>query len=335
MLKVGIIGAGGIAEAHAAAYALLPQAQVTAVVDIRPERAEFIARKFGARTYNSVEKLLVSEQLDMVDICTPSFLHKEMAILFLEHGLHVLCEKPIARALADAQAMVEAANRNQCKFMIAQVIRFWPEYVYLKQSVDDGRYGKLVQASFSRICGAPVWAWEGWYVDDQCSGQAPYELGIHDTDFICHLLGKPQAVRATGLERNELTASYLRTQFLFPDGPQVEAEAAWYAGAVPFKATYRAVFEQGILVYDGETLQLYQAGMHKAQPIKAQATVSLGSTVNLTDAGPFYNEIAYFVDCVITDRFPTIITPQDSLNSLSVLLAALQSAKTGEIVELK
>lgn len=332
MVKVALIGAGGIGEAHSSAYSLLQSAKVTAVLDVRPERASLIAEKHGAHVYTTLEALFANEAPDMVDICTPTFTHKELAIESLKRGFHVLCEKPIAISMEDAEAMVAMAQQRRRKFMIAQVIRFWPEYVYLKQAFEKSTFGQLIHASFYRNSGAPLWAWDGWYVDPQRSGQAPYEMGIHDIDFIQYLLGKPDQISAVGNERADIHYSFLHTRMRYLTGLRVDAEAAWYNGPVPFSATYRAIFERGVLDYNGSQLMLYRTGASEGEKVDVAQKVSFASAINLPDAGPIYNEIAYFVDCVEKDVFPSVIKPKDSLESLHILLRALESAREGRII---
>jgi len=232
VIKVGLIGAGGIGSAHSSAYEQIADAKITAVMDVRGEQAERIAAVHGAKAYTSLDEMLTHETLDMVDICTPSYTHAELSIRCANSGLHVLVEKPIAHTLEEAQAMVAAARQNHVLFMVAQVIRFWPEYAYLKQVCDAGTYGRLVQAWFSRVCGAPSWEWDQWYTDPKRSGLAPFELHVHDLDFIHHLLGKPAAVRSLGITQNDIRASFIKTQYLYDTlpGAIVEAEGGWWRG---------------------------------------------------------------------------------------------------------
>jgi predicted dehydrogenase len=334
--KVGLIGAGGIGNAHSSAYEQIMDAKITAVVDVRREPAEKMAATHGAKAYTSLDEMFAAERLDMVDICTPSFTHAEIAIQCAERGLHVLVEKPIAHTLEEAQAMIDAARRNNVLFMVAQVIRFWPEYGYLKQAYDTGTYGKLVQAWFSRVCGAPSWEWENWYTDPRRSGLAPFELHVHDLDYIHYLLGKPTAVRSIGITQNAIRASFLKTQYLYDNLPGVivEAEGGWWQGPVAFNASFRAVFEKAVLIYDGEKLVLYEAGASEPKIIDVSTGIQLAGSINLKNTGGIYNEIAYFVECVRTQTPPTVLTPEQSVTTLQILLAELQSAQSGQAVTL-
>src|SRR5579883_1266604 len=120
-LKVGLIGAGTIANsAHLPAIAQLhDELELVAVADVRGEAAEKAAREYGAEDwYTDYRQLLARPDIDMVDICTPEFLHGEQVVAAAEAGKHILCEKPMANSLADADAMIEAARRNKVKFMV-------------------------------------------------------------------------------------------------------------------------------------------------------------------------------------------------------------------------
>jgi predicted dehydrogenase len=331
-MKVAIIGCGGIGQVHSAAYQQMPGVQVVAAADIRLEYAQKVADQHAAKAYPSLETLLANEKPDMADICVPTYLHASLAISCMQRGLHVLCEKPMALNLADAQAMADCAARNGVLFMVAQVIRFWPEYAYLKHVYDQGTYGPLLQASFSRTCGAPLWAWDGWYTDPQRSGLAPFDLHVHDADYINYLLGKPARVHSAAVDQPGLFISTIHTRYFFDNDALVEAEAGWYPGQVPFAATFRAVFAGAVLDYRNEALTLYEAGNVAPRKLDLAQGVAMGASINLTSTGAYTNECAYFVKCVQDKTPPTVITPQQSLISLKMVLTEIESAKTGQVL---
>lgn len=337
IIRVGLVGAGGIGGAHSSAYEQLEGVKVCAVVDVRVEQAIKLATVHSARAYSSLDQMMHSEDLDMVDVCVPSFLHKETVITCARRGWHVLCEKPIAYTLEDAQAMVQAARENRVQFMIAQVIRFWPEYMVLKQVYDEQRYGKLLQIWFSRVCGAPIWSWENWYVDPARSRMAPFEMHIHDVDYIHYLLGVPRSVRSESVDQMSVYASYIKTQYFYDalPGVIVEAEGAWWQGEVPFAHTFRAVFEAATLIFDSQKLTVYEGEGVGPKVIEVGSEVKMGGAINLQNTGGIYNEIAYFVECLRAGKSPTVITPEQSLDSLRILLAEIESAHEGIEVRMK
>ena len=334
-MKVAIIGCGGIGQVHSAAYLQVPGVQVVAAADIRQEYAQKVAERHSTKAYASLEALLANEKPDAADICVPTYLHKALSIQCMQHGLNVLCEKPMALNLADAQAMADCAAKSGVLLMVAQVIRFWPEYAYLKAIYDHGTYGRLQQATFSRTCGAPAWAWDGWYTDPARSGLAPFDLHVHDVDYIHYLLGRPAKVQSIALDKPRLFISYIRTRYSFDDDALVEAEAGWYPGQVPFAATFRAVFEGAVLDYNSEALTIYEAGKVAPRKVDAAAAMTMDANINLSNLGPYYNEIAYFIQCLHDRVPPSVVTPQQSVDSINLVTAEIESASTGRAVELR
>jgi predicted dehydrogenase len=335
MIKVAIVGCGGIGKFHSTVYTLLPEAQVIAVADIRPEHAEKAAQPHGATVYTSMDDLFASEKPDVVDICTPTYLHADMAVRAMRQGYHVLCEKPLALQRKQALGVVTAAQRSGVIFMVAQVIRFWDEYAFLKKCLLEKTYGALKQAWFSRTGSAPMWSWDGWFLDEKRSGLAPFDLHIHDSDFIYYLLGKPQGVRSAWIsEPGKPELSYLRTEYQYAGLGPVGAEGGWFPAPVPFVAAYRVVFENAVLDYrsDGR-LMCYPQGA-EPYPVPVGEAIKAPSSINIDSIRPYYNEIRYFLECVATGTKPSVVTPQESLASLEMLLAEVRSARTGKTVRL-
>jgi len=335
MLKVAIIGCGGIGKFHSNVYTLLPDAAVIAVADIRLEHAEQAAQPHGAKVYPSMEDLLAHEKPDVVDICTPTYLHPQMSVTAMRQGFHVLCEKPLALDRKQAAAVVAAARRSGVIFMVAQVIRFWDEYAFLKKSQQEKTYGELKQAWFSRTGAAPLWSWQDWFLDVKRSGLAPFDLHIHDADFIYYLLGKPHSVRSAWVsEPDKPEFSYLRTEYQYTGLGPVGAEGGWFPAPVPFLATFRVAFEHAVLDYrsDGQ-LKCFPEGA-QPYPILLGEAIKAPSTINIDSLRPYYNEIRYFLDCVSIGTQPSIVTPEESFASLEMLLAEIRSARTRKTVRL-
>jgi predicted dehydrogenase len=332
-MNLVLVGAGGIGQYHSRLYDRIPDLVVTAVVDIREEFARKVADKFGAKVYTSFDEMLAHEKPGMVDICTPSYLHAGMAIRCMDKGIHVLCEKPMAINDHDAIQMVAAARRNGVFHMVAHVIRFWPEYVYLKQAYDAGTYGKLRQVCFSRVCGTPFFSWENWFLDPKRSGRVPYDLHIHDADFICYMLGRPEAVSSVAMDDEPAYLSYIKTRYVYKSDVLVEAEGGWFYSCLPFSATYRAVFDRGVLEYRDNKVVFYPP---KAEPKSIDLGVELAqdSTINLNSVGGYLNEISYFVDCIRNNTQPQVVTAEDACFSVKLITKELESARRGRKIRL-
>ena len=147
MLKVALVGVGGISGAHIPAWEERKDAELTAICDIRPERMERYPQK---RHYTDFDEMLKKEEIDILDICLPTYLHADFSVKAMERGINVICEKPISLKKEDVKRVYECAEKNNVKFMIAQVLRFWPEYEIVKDIYDKGRYGKLLSGSMRR-----------------------------------------------------------------------------------------------------------------------------------------------------------------------------------------
>jgi predicted dehydrogenase len=261
-----------------------------------------------------------------VDICLPTYLHATYAIEALEAGHHVLCEKPMALTLEDADRMIDASERAGRRLMIAQCIRFWPEYMYLRQAVREGTYGKLLSLNMYRIGGRPVRSWENWFLDPARSGGPIRDLHIHDVDYVHSLLGIPDRVGAVG-RRSEATGSYdiVHAAYGYDDGPQVHLHAGWSMAQIPFQAGYDAWFERGFLRYDGRSdppLTLFD------DLIQVN-----GRPVEYERGNAYYNEIAYFMDCVATGTHPAECPPRSARGSLALIEREIASIENGEIVK--
>ncbi|MBQ8201563.1 MAG: Gfo/Idh/MocA family oxidoreductase [Clostridia bacterium] len=290
MLKVGLIGVGGISGAHIPCWEQMEDAELVALCDIRPEQMKPYP---GKRCYASLTEMLDAEELDILDICLPTYLHADAAVQALEKGVHVLCEKPISLKTEDVARIYAAAERNHVTFMVAQVLRFWPEYEFVKQLYDTGKYGKLLSGTMTRLGNLPAWSWDNWMADEKRSGLVPFDLHIHDLDFMVYAFGKP--VDAARCRTRREDQDHLMAQYNFGDFT-IHSEAAWYAPqSFNFNAGFRFQFEKAVVVSGHEGLVVYEKDggkIHVGSPEGESAGLDLPAT------NAYANEIRYFADCV-------------------------------------
>ena len=143
---------------------------------------------------------------------------------------------------------------------MAQVLRFWLEYEVVKSIYDSGKYGKLLSASMRRLGGIPKWSWDDWMRDEKRSGLVPFDLHIHDLDFIVYAVGKPEKCTARRVKRPE--QDYIAATYDFGDF-RISTEAAWFAGCYPFSARFLFQFEGAVVTWD--------EGLRRADGAKASA----------------------------------------------------------------
>lgn len=296
MLKAAIIGFGGIAQAHKNGYIKLEKegkVKLVAACDVRKEAFEKVTeinlksdttQQADFRCYTDLEEMLAKETVDFVDICVPSYLHKELAVKMLNKGYNVLCEKPMALNSKDCEEMLEVEKKSGKHFMIAQCLRFFPEYEYLKTVIDDGRYGKVISGFFQRLSPPPTWGWENWFMDGQKSGGCVTDLHIHDIDMIRYLFGEPDAVscRAT----STLSCYDTVQTALYYGGLPILAIADWTLVNIHFSASYRVGFEKATLIYENGKVTVYPKD--SSEPYAPPISGYNGYT----------GEIAYFCDVI-------------------------------------
>jgi predicted dehydrogenase len=258
-------------------------------------------------------------------VCLPTYLHAPYTVEALEAGRHVLCEKPMALSLEDADRMIAASERADRRLMIAQCIRFWPEYMFLRQAVREGTYGRLLSLNMYRMGGRPLWSWENWFVDPARSGGTIVDLHIHDVDYAHSLLGVPDRVQAVA-RRTEVTGSYdvIHAVYDYDGGPQVHLHAGWSMAQIPFQAGFDAWFERGFLRYDGKSdppLTVFDDLVHVN-----------GHPAEYERGNAYYNEIAYFCQCVATGALPSECPPESARGSLALIEREIAAIESGETV---
>lgn len=319
MLKVGLVGLGGISKVHLDAYRELECVKLVAAADVQGEDAPRydIAKELGAKVYGSLGEMLDAEELDMLDICTPTPCHKEMVLEGLSRGLHVLSEKPMSRTYDDCCELVAAAQASGKKYMVAHVVRFMKPYAYLRSVIETGELGKPVHIIMRRLSPVPRWSYRDWLVDTAQSGGVPLDLSIHDLDFVYSVFGEPKDVRATyrsyrgkgGFGLND----YICSELIYDD-MSVSVTGAQYNADPPFAAEFSAFFENGFIELKGG--KLYRCG----EEVVLEETVKSEATgINISSSSAYTDEIAYFAGCIERDEAPVFVTTESSAGSVKLV----------------
>ena len=332
MTRVGVIGAGFMGKTHAAAYARIPGVEVAAVVDAELERAKQLAAEVGGAAFSDVSALISDPGVDVIDVCLPTPLHPATAIRSLQAGKHVVMEKPLALSLPEADAMLEAARTTGKFLMVAHVIRFWPEYIAIQKLVESGRIGKPRLATAYRLSNMPQWA--DWFRNPTAFGGAVLDLHIHDLDFVNLLFGKPQHVTAIGMKHETGGWNHVVSQVVYEAGSASVEASCMLPQDYPFTAGLKLVCERGVIEYH------FRAGGASFEQGKPVSYLLLHEEGNPSQPIPFdagdgyYNELAYFMECVVKDTLPSLVTPQDARLAVQTALACRQSLEQGQTIQL-
>lgn len=204
-IRVAVIGAGTVArDNQIPAFIKCDEAEVIAVFDRHIERAQALAERYGIpKAYSVLDELLADADIDCVSICTGNVSHEELVIAAANAGKHVLCEKPMAISVKQAERMREAVERNGVTFMMAYVNRFRQESILLSEMQQQGRFGEVYHArcGWVRRRGTP----SGWFTDKSRSGGgAVLDIGVHVIDLTWYLMGRPRPVSVSGVTHKRI-----------------------------------------------------------------------------------------------------------------------------------
>lgn len=321
MLKVGLIGCGFMGAMHANCYKNIEGAVLTAVADIRPEKAQALAD--GADIYSDGIELIRNADVDVIDICLPTFLHTKYALTAMDKVKYVFIEKPVSLTADEGDELLKKSTECGCSIQIGQVIRFWDEYVELAKMLDSGKYGKVVNANFRRISPRPDWGWENWLLKYELSGGAAQDLHIHDIDYALSIFGEPADLHSVKNVIGE-KYSYINTLLKYDDFV-VSVEGTWDLPAShPFEASFRVVCENGTIENSGGKFMLYDdGGAHEIIIEKNKAAGAANAGGNISDLGGYYNELSYFCSRAAAGEKIEKATLADGVASLKFLLKEL------------
>ena len=338
MLKAGLIGIGAMGRGHLENYIRMKKENdcidLVAVCDIdenkfKNTKIDFNIENVGAgeydfsafNCYTDAEEMLSKQKLDLVSIALPTYLHCEYAAKCLDRGINVFCEKPMALNPGQCGQMIEASRRSGKKLMIGHCLRFWGEYEAVKGIIDSGEYGKAVAAYFYRGGGTPIWSYNNWLLRRECGGGALLDQHVHDVDTINYFFGMPKAVSALGRTMFE-GSSYdtVTAQYIYDDRKAVNAQDDWALAYGGFAMAFRVNFEGGSIAMSED------GGFIAAKKGEKPYTPSHSKE------NAYYKEIKYFADCIINEKPVLINPPEDSMNTIKIVMAEIESADNGGII---
>lgn len=323
MIKVGLIGCGFMGAMHANCYKNIDGVILGAVADVRREKAEELAN--GAEIFSDGLDLINNADVDVIDICLPTYLHAEYAIKAMEKVKYLFVEKPVALNNEQAKLMIEKSKETGCQVQVGQVIRFWDEYVELKKIIESSKYGKVVNANFRRISPTPTWGWQDWLLDVRRSGGAAQDLHVHDTDYVLSVFGEPEkftSIKNVIGEKN----SYINTIMQYKEFV-VGVEGTWgLPESYPFEATFRVVFEKATVENASGKFICYTADGTSEIKIEKKELTGGYKGGNISDLGGYYNELVYFTDRIKSGEKIEKATLKDAAKSLEFVLKEIENA---------
>lgn len=338
-LRVGVVGCGSIAKyRHLPEYHANQDVELVALCDIVQERAEHASEQYGGKVYTDYKEMIDREELDIVSVCTPNYLHAPVSIYASKAGVNVLCEKPMATSKEEADEMIAAAKESGKKLMIAHNQRFVPSHQKARQLIESGEVGKIY--SFRTAFGHP--GPEGWSVDGKDSWffrkeeafiGAMGDLGVHKSDLMRYLLGEEivevGAFIETSAKQNtdvdDTAVCVLKTE----NGIVGTLAASW---------SYKREDNSTIIYAEKAVLRLEDDPTHSLVVQYATGETvryELGRIQSNESGGQTGSQVIdHFVASIIEDT-EVLVDGNEGKNSLMVILGALESNETKKIVNIK
>jgi predicted dehydrogenase len=317
-MRVGIIGAGTMGLHHGQAWQAT-SASLLGFYDSDAERAQAAAERLGVRAFASQEALFAAA--DIIDICTPTFTHRAIAVAAAEAGKHVICEKPMALSLSDCADMIRAAEANGVRLFIAQVVRFFPEYEKAKELIDAGAIGEVGVVRLSRGGSNPGEGPRQWFVQEYRSGGVLLDLMVHDYDYARWVAGDVERVYCQ--RHLGPNADYALVTLRFRSGAIGHIEGCWAYPAGIFRTSFDIAGKGGLLTYDSEAAVPLRLRLKETEAAKGGVIVP--SSPLAAEDNPYLREIRHFLECVERgEEFR--VTARDAMAAVQIGCAARQSA---------
>ncbi len=327
-MKIGIAGTGFMGSTHATAWSET-DAEIAGFLAETPEEARGLAEKYGVKVYTDYAAMM--NDVDVVDICTPTHLHCDMVIKAAAAGKQIICEKPLALSVEEGQKMIAACKKAGVNLFVAHVVRFFPEYSLAKQAVDSGQIGKVGVIRLSRGSYRPKKAVGNWFLDESKSGGILMDLMVHDFDYARWIAGDVESVFAQKVSKNFIGApvDFGLVILKHRNGALTHVSGAWAYPPPTFRTGFEISGEGGMIGFDSDATSPIRYLIQK--PDSGSPDVGLPSSP--VSESPYTTQIREFY-AALTDKRPVRVSAEDGLAAVQIVIAAMESVRTDKAVTL-
>src|SRR5687768_215820 len=328
-MKVGIVGVGFMGTTHAAGWADTP-ATITGFTAATQQETGTLAKRYNAKVYPSLNEML--PDVDVVDICSPTHLHHEMALKAAAAGKHIVCEKPLARTTEQAQEIVAACRKVGVQLLVAHVVRFFPEYALAHSAVAEGQIGKPGVLRLHRGSYRPKKPAGNWFLDEAKSGGILMDLMIHDYDYARWVAGEVETVSARRVTElhPDAPVDYGLVILGHRSGALSHISGAWAYPPPTFRTHLEIAGDRGLIEFDSDGTAPIQNFIIKS----GGDAPDVGLPSSPVSESPYTTQIKEFY-AALTEGQPTRVSATDGLVAVQIAEAALQSARTNQPVQLQ
>jgi predicted dehydrogenase len=330
MRRIGIVGVGAIGHWHARRWKQLP-VELAGFCDVSPDAAARAVAEFGGQAFEGLDDLLST--VDVVDVCTPTPQHKTPVLAAAAAGKEVICEKPLARGLRDAQEMVDACQAAGVRLFVAQVVRFFRQFSQARATLESGALGRPGVIRTVRGGCPPNPSGRPWFTDFEQSGGVIMDVSIHDLDFARWCFGDVERVFARGLtfagvEPYDHTLITLR----FKNGAIGHVEGSWAYPPGRWHTGFEIAGDQGLIEWDSQDLAPLTMTLEPEESPQAPGIPRSQNPLAPRD-DPYFMELEHFLKCLENgDEF--LVSARDGLEAVKLSLAAIESIRTGQPITL-
>jgi predicted dehydrogenase len=329
-MKVGIVGVGFMGTTHAAGWAETP-AEIVGFTAETLKEAGALSKQYGTTVYSSLEDML--PDVDVVDICSPTHLHYEMALKAAAAGKHIVCEKPLARTTRQAKEIVAACQKAGVQLLVAHVVRFFPEYALAHAAVMEGKIGRPGVIRLHRGSYRPKKPAGNWFLDEVKSGGILMDLMIHDYDYARWVAGDVETVSARRVTQRhpEAPVDYGLVILAHRSGALSHIAGAWAYPPPTFRTHLEIAGDQGLIEFDSDSTAPIQNLILKTAGADAPDVALPSSPVS---ESPYATQIKEFYRA-LAEGVPARVSAADGLAAVQIAEAALESCYTGQPVTLQ
>jgi len=336
-VRVGITGSGFIGQVHFDAFSRVNGAEVVAIADVDKKRRDAFAKRNNIKyKFDSLKQMAESNEVDLITLGVPNYLHKDFAVECIKNGKHVVIEKPLCLTLADADEIIEASRRYKRYAFYAEELCFIPKFVRAKEIVDAGGIGKPYMIKEWEKHAGPYSPW--FFKRETAGGGIMMDMGCHAIEFARWFLNKPRVKsvyaqvnlvlhkKITNLDDNVIIL------IEFENGVVANLEASW-----ALKGGMDSVMEcygtEGVIYADllrGGGIKCYSEKGFGPNPSESRGWSFPEYDWNYQNGYP--QEMQHFVDCILYNKKP-IESAEDGKVVLEIMIAAYLSAATGRKIE--
>ena len=329
-MRVGIVGVGFMGTTHAAGWAETP-AEIVGFTAETSKEAGALSKQYKTTVYPSLEDML--PDVDVVDICSPTHLHYEMAMKAAAAGKHIVCEKPLARTTRQAREILNACKKGGVQLLIAHVVRFFPEYARARAAVAEGQIGQPGVIRLHRGSYRPKKPAGNWFLDEVKSGGILMDLMIHDYDYARWVAGEVETVSARRVTQlhPEAPVDYGLVILNHRSGALSHIAGAWAYPPPVFRTHLEIAGDRGLIEFDSEGTAPIQNLILKTGGADAPDVALPSSPLN---ESPYTTQIKEFYQALAEGK-PARVSAADGLAAVQIAEAALQSAHSGQPVTLQ